>query len=151
MFLKMDGVTGHARDADFKGAIEVVSWSWGLQAPSALPGQAPAGRAALSELVVVKRVDQSSPTLMQYLRNHKIIPTVSLSVRKAGTTPLEYYRIELTNARLTSLTDESENADLTERLRIGFAKVKVSYIPQSNTGARGGGEVIFEADAHAGT
>jgi type VI secretion system secreted protein Hcp len=150
MFLKMQGVTGEARDADHKGEIEVVSWSWGLQAPTSVTGQASA-RTSLSEVVVVKNVDQSTPTLMQLLRNHKVTPTASLTVRKAGTTPLEYFRIDLENVRVTSLTTESEGAEIVERVRLGFSKIKVTYTPQSTTGARGGGEVVFEADAHAGT
>ena len=36
MFLKLAGVTGEAKDADHKGEIEVVSWSWGLQATTAI-------------------------------------------------------------------------------------------------------------------
>ena len=88
MFLKVQGVTGEARDADHKGEIDVVSWSWGMQAPTAMSGEA-LGRTALSELLVVKRVDQATPALMALLRNHKIAPTAQLSVRKAGTTPLE--------------------------------------------------------------
>ena len=151
MFLKMQGVTGEAGDADHKGGIEVVSWSWGMQAPtSVMTGQA-TGRSTMSELVVIKRVDQSTPTLMQLLRNHKVTPQAQLTVRKAGTTPLEYFKIELENVRVTSLKTESERAELVEHLSLGFSKVRVSYTPQSSTGARGGGTNVFEADAHIGS
>jgi type VI secretion system secreted protein Hcp len=150
MFLKIQGVTGEARDADHKGEIEVVSWSWGMQAPSSVTGQASA-RASMTEVVVVKHVDQATPTLMTFLRNHKVCPSAQLIVRKAGTTPLEYFRIEMENVRVTSVTTESENADLVERVRLGFTKIKVVYTPQSATGAVGGGQVTFEGDAHAGT
>ena len=84
MFLKIQGVTGEAGDKQHKGEIEVVSWSWGMQAStSAAPGQA-SGKATMRELQVVKRVDQSSPTLMKYLRNHKLVQDATLTVRKAG-------------------------------------------------------------------
>ena len=51
MFLKMEGVTGEASDADHKGEIEVVSWSWGMEASAAdrARGQA-TGKATISEL-----------------------------------------------------------------------------------------------------
>jgi len=152
MFLKLTGVTGEAQDNEHKGEIQVVSWSWGLQAPAAMGGAASTtGRAALQELVVVKRVDQATPTLMQLVRQHKVVPSAQLTVRKAGTTPLEYFRIELTNVRVTALTTHSEAAELVERLQLGCTKVRVTYMPQSATGARGGGDVVFEADAYAGS
>jgi type VI secretion system secreted protein Hcp len=147
MFLKVDGVTGEANDADHKGEIDVVSWSWGLQASiSAATGQA-SGKARLSELQVVKKVDQSSPTLMNFLKTNKLVKTAKLTVRKAGKSPLEYYTIELEDARITSVKNESENAEIIERVNLGFAKVRVSYTPQDSTGARGGGANVFEANA----
>ena len=70
-------------------------------------------------------------------------------MRKAGTTPLEYFKIELENVRVTSVKTESENAELLERVSLAFQKIKVSYTPQSTAGAKGGGTSLFEADAHA--
>jgi type VI secretion system secreted protein Hcp len=151
MFLKIAGVTGESSDVDHKGEIEVVSWSWGMQAPMSVATGQPLGKATLSELHVVKRVDQSSPTLMSYLRTNKAITEAVLSVRKAGKGPLEYFKIELENARLTSLQAESQGVELVERLNVGFSKIRVSYTPQASTGARGGGTNVFEADAHAGS
>ena len=152
MFLKIQGVTGEANDAEHKGEIDVVSWSWGMQAATNVAGGSArdSGRGTLTELHIVKRVDQSSPTLMSYLRQHKVIKQAQLSVRKAGKTPLEYVRIELENARVTSLQASSEGPELVERLALGFSRIRVSYIPQDATGARGGGANVFEADAHLG-
>jgi type VI secretion system secreted protein Hcp len=79
-----------------------------------------------------------------------VIPSGHLTVRKAGQKPLEYLKIELENVRVTSLEAESEEAELVERVSLGFTKVRVSYTPQAATGARGGGANVFEADAHAG-
>jgi type VI secretion system secreted protein Hcp len=152
MFLKLAGVTGEASDADHKGEIQVVGWSWGLAAPSsAVTGQA-TGKAALSELLIVKKVDQATPTLMAFVRNHKPLPTARLSVRKAGTTPLEYFKIELEQVRITGLTTDSQDTELIEKVKLAFQKVTVTYIPQqSGTGAKGGGEVVFTADAQTGS
>jgi type VI secretion system secreted protein Hcp len=148
MFLKVQGVTGEAADADHKGEIEVVSWSWGMQASTNVATGQALGKSTISELHVVKRVDQASPTLMTYLRTNKVVGSALLTVRKAGTTPLEYFRIELENVRVTSVKAESESAELVERVSLGFSKIRVSYTPQSATGAKGGGTNVFEADAH---
>jgi type VI secretion system secreted protein Hcp len=149
MFLKMQGVTGEASDTDHKGEIEVLSWSWGMQAPASVAAGQAAGKATISELQVVKRVDQSSPTLMNFLRGNKLVAQAQLTVRKAGEKPLEYFKIELENVRVTSLTTQSQDSELVERVSLGFVKVRVSYIPQASTGARGGGANVFEADAHS--
>ena len=151
MFLKMHGVTGEASDTEHKGEIDVVSWSWGMQANTSLAtGQATA-RSTISELQIVKRVDQSSPTLMNFLRTNKVVSQAQLVVRKAGKTPLEYFRIDLENVRVTSIKAESSSAELVEHVTLGFSKVKVSYTPQDSLGARGGGANVFEADAHSGS
>lgn len=149
MFLKIQGVTGEASDADHKGEIDVISWSWGLHAPTSMPGKG-TGKASISELMIVKRVDQSSPTLMSYIRSHKEVAKAALTVRKAGTTPLEYFRIELEKVRINSLNIDSEASELTERLSLGFEKVRITYTPQGSTGATGGGANVFEADAYQG-
>jgi type VI secretion system secreted protein Hcp len=151
MFLKVQGVTGEAGDADHKGEIEVVSWSWGMQASStSIAGDQGTGRSTLSELEVVKRVDLASPTLMLYLRNNKEIGQARLTVRKAGTVPLEYVKIELKMVRITSMKLESQGSELVERLRLGFSRVRVEYTPQGSSGAVGGGTNVFEANAHDG-
>ncbi len=72
-------------------------------------------------------------------------------MRKAGKTPLEYFRIELENVRVTSIKAESDSAELVEHVNLGFSKVKVSYTPQDSLGAKGGGTNVFEADAHTGS
>jgi type VI secretion system secreted protein Hcp len=150
MFLKVEGVTGESCDADHKGQIDVVSWSWGMDAPVTVTSGASSGMVSVGELHVVKRVDQSSPTLMRFLRTRKAVSTAQLIVRKAGTTPLEYFTIDLTNVRINGLHAESHDAELIEHLRLGFSKVKVSYTPQSATGAKGGGANQFETDTHLG-
>ena len=146
MFLKMQDVTGEAGDAEHKGEIEVVSWSWGMESPRTMPqGQAKA-RVKISELEIVKHVDQSSATLMGFVRHNKVSATAKLTVRKAGQTPLEYFSIDMSNVRITSIRDESELSELVERVTLAFDKVKVTYTPQSSKGAKGGGAVVFETD-----
>jgi len=142
MFLKVQGVTGEAGDTEHKGEIEVVSWSWGMSA-------ADAGVPRIAELNVVKRVDHASATLMTFLRTRKVVNQAQLTVRKAGKVPLEYFKIELENVRVTTLKTESENAELVEHVSLGFSKVRVSYTPQGATGAAGGGTNVFEADTHS--
>jgi type VI secretion system secreted protein Hcp len=150
MFLKVQGVTGEASDPTHKGEINIVSWSWGMDSPrEAITGLAK-GRVVVSELNIVKRVDQSSATLMSFLRNNKVVPLAQLTVRKAGDEPFEYFKIEMENVKVTSLKAESDDDELVEHLSLGFSKVRVTYTPQGKTGGSGGGANVFETDAHTG-
>ena len=149
IFLKVQGATGEASDHGHEGEIEVVSWSGGMDAPTTMTGGQTMSRAAVSvsELSVVKRVDKSSPTLMGFLRNRKLVPTTHLVVRKAGATPFEYFKIQLTDVRVTGLKVETQGTELLEHLRLAFAKVLITYTPQGTSGGSGGGASMFETDA----
>jgi type VI secretion system secreted protein Hcp len=149
MFLKVQGVTGEAGDADLKGEIQIVSWAWGMQSPTEAHTGMASGHGTFGELEVVKLTDQASVALMSYLLTNKLIGQAKLTVRKAGTTkPVEYLTIELKNARITSLKVASEGTDLTERVRLGFQIVKVTYTGQESRGDRSA-STQFEWDAEA--
>ena len=149
MFLKATGqktgaINGESSDKSFTNQIEVLDWSWGISAPSAVGG-AKTGRRQLRDLKLVKRVDRSSTALMSVMCSNELLSTVVLTVRKAGgTSPLPYFVMTLTKARLTDYSVESRLSEqgapeLTEHLSFAFLTVQVDYTPQQSTGAGGGG------------
>jgi type VI secretion system secreted protein Hcp len=157
MFLKLKNpdVAGEATDDEHKGSIEVVSWSWGIQGSTDVATGRAAAKPKLTELKIVKRIDRSSPVLMQLVKNNKVADFATLTLRKAGTTQLTFMKIELKKVRVTAVNCESTNAvdaistEMLERVNLGFESVTVTYTPQaSETGAKGGGDVVFEADAY---
>ncbi|MGH8219323.1 MAG: Hcp family type VI secretion system effector [Steroidobacteraceae bacterium] len=148
MFLKVQGITGEASDDKHKGEIDIVSWSWGIHGN--LDRGVPAGKAQYRDLQIVKKIDRASPTLMAYLSTYKVADQAVLTVRKAGTNPLEYLKIELKEVRIRTLDLESHGTDVVERLALGFTWVTVSYVPQGSTGAVGGGGVTFTAQVAPG-
>jgi type VI secretion system secreted protein Hcp len=156
MFLKLKNpdVAGEATDAEHKGEIEIVSWSWGIQGATDVATGRAAAKPKLTELRIVKRIDRSSPVLMQLVKNNKVADLATLTLRKSGTTQLTFMKIELKKVRVTSVNCESTNAvnaistDMVERVNLGFDSVTVTYTPQGETGAKGGGDVTFEADAY---
>jgi type VI secretion system secreted protein Hcp len=150
MFLKMQGVTGEANDAGHKGEIEVVSWSWGIDGMyrGGYTGGFgdPTSKARFKDLLITKRIDKASVTLMNYVRNHKVVDQAVLTVRKAGTNPLEYFKVELGKVIVRSLDTQSTGAEVVETISLGFSSFAATYVPQSATGAMGGGAVTFSAD-----
>jgi type VI secretion system secreted protein Hcp len=157
MFLKLKNpdVSGEATDAEHKGEIDVVSWSWGIQSPRDVSTGMAAAKFKLNELLIVKRIDRSSPVLMQLAKYNKVVEVATLTLRKAGTTQLTFFTVELKNARVTAVNVQCENSvaamstEVVERVNLGFDHVTVTYTPQGPTGAKGGGDVTFEADAYS--
>ncbi len=147
MFLKIDGtrsgpIKGESTDAAHGGEIDVLSWSWGMRAGSAMGGAGGAAKTSLDSLMVSKRVDAASTALMSVMRNNELLKKAVLTVRKSGNNPIEYLLITLENARITSY-DVATNPEtpylLDEKLSFSFEKISVDYYPQDDKGARKGG------------
>jgi type VI secretion system secreted protein Hcp len=146
MFLKATGqrsgeIVGESNDKNFVGQIDVVDWSWGMTAPSALGGQR-TGRVQLSELKIVKRADKASTSLMAVLNTNEVMPNAVLTVRKAAGSgpPLPYFVVKLTQARINSYAVNSTighdgTPELLEHLSLSFKSITIDYTPQSATGA----------------
>ena len=91
MFLKLKSpdVTGEATDADHKGEIEVVSWSWGIQGSTDVATGQAAAKPKLTELRIVKRIDRSSPVFMQLAKNNKVTELATLTPAQGRNDPAD--------------------------------------------------------------
>jgi len=143
MFFKVKGakhgqINGEAQDDKHKGEIEVLSWSWGMQGKSALGGGAATGKATMREMRIVKKVDKASTALMSALRTNEVIKEGILTLRKTGTSKVEYFKITISDGRVMALDveagDDSGSATLLERVAFSFNKIAVEYTPQGGDG-----------------
>ena len=109
MFLKLESakqgpIKGESQDETHKDEIDVVSWSWGMHARTALGGAGPTGKTTLDELNVVKRVDSAStPTA----GSHPKTRTPAAARRRAtrsSRSPTKPMSITLTVARVRAAT-----------------------------------------------
>ena len=149
MFLMVKGAThglikGESQDDQHKGEIDVLSWSWGMQAKASLGGGGATGKATINDLRIVKRVDSASTALMLALRTNEPIQKAVLTLRKAGKGQIEYLKITIEQGRVISLTiDTVETStgspDILERLSFSFNKIEVEYVPQGKDGLPQGG------------
>jgi type VI secretion system secreted protein Hcp len=151
MFLHVKGarcgvIKGESQDDVHKGEIDVLSWSWGMQALPSLGGGGASGKPNIHELKVVKFVDSASTALMSALRTNEMITKAVLTVRKAGRSPLEYLRVIIEQGRVTGLTVEvvDESPKLVERLSFSFNRISVEYTPQGKDGQPLGGMVYSD-------
>jgi type VI secretion system secreted protein Hcp len=156
MFLKATGqrtgeIVGESSDKRFPNQIDVVDWSWGMTAPTAVGGQR-AGRVLMDELKIVKRVDKASTALMSVMSNNEVLTKAVLSVRKSGgAQPLPYLVVTLSQARVNGYQIQSDvDSDgapaLTETLSLSFKSVSIDYTSQGAAGGSMGGS-SFMADA----
>ena len=158
MFLKIGTarqgpIKGEAQDGEHKDEIDVIKWSWGMSARSALSSAGASSKATLQELVIVKAVDSASTALMSAMRNNDLIKQAVLTVRKAGETAQEYLKVTIEKGRVTSLDvnaiDFESKGYITETLTFSFQRINVEYVPQGSDGQRRGG-MQFNAEIEAG-
>jgi type VI secretion system secreted protein Hcp len=134
MFMKIDDIKGESSDAKHKDAIEVLSWTWGLsQSGSAHHGGGTGtGKVSVRDVSFTKYVDRSTPVLMKYCCKGKFFDQATLYVRKAGDSPVEYIKLELSHGLISSVTNGGSGHDerLTETISLNFKAFKLEYTPQ---------------------
>jgi type VI secretion system secreted protein Hcp len=145
-FIQLDQITGESVDPEFKGAIMVTSWSWGVnwKAEHNLSGKG-TGRGDVHEFHFRHLVDTASPALMARCVVGKEIPKATLSMRRAGGqaqlfATMKFEKVRLTNVEMV----HGPQAELPEELvAFSFQRVTYEYAAQAMTGGRQGGAVPF--------
>ncbi len=148
MFLMVKGakhglIKGESQDDQHKGEIDVLSWSWGMQAKASLGGGTAGGKATINDLRIVKKVDSASTALMLALRTNEPIQKAVLTLRKAGKDHLEFLKVTIEQGRVISLIIDTlepiGSPDVLERVSFSFNKIEVEYVPQGKDGLPQGG------------
>ena len=108
MFLKIESppIKGESLDDKHKEDIDVLTWSWNLSnsGNAQTGGGAGAGKVNVGNLSVTKFVDKATTDLFLSTCNGQHHDTVTLFVRKAGTNPIEYIKITMSEVLITSLS-----------------------------------------------
>ncbi len=140
MFIDLGTIKGESKDSKHKEEIDILAWSWGLSnSGSAHTGSgAGAGKVNVQDLSFTKYVDKASPNLIQHGASGKHIPKATLTVRKAGGTPVEYIVIVLEEVLVTSLSTGGSGGEdrLTENVSLNFAKFTFKYTTQKADGTK---------------
>lgn len=140
MFLKIEDppIKGEAQDDKHKDEIDVIAWSWGLSNSGSAHtgGGAGAGKAHVQDISITKWVEKSTPELVLSTANGQHHKKATLTVRKAGTTPVEYLKIHLSEVLVTSLSTGGSGGEdrLTENVTLNFREYEIEYTPQKPDG-----------------
>jgi type VI secretion system secreted protein Hcp len=141
MFIKIGDIKGESKDDKHKESIDVLAWSWGLSQSGtfALGSGGGAGKVSVQDISLTKYVDASSTALIVAACKGTHIKQAVLTVRKAGDTPLEYIKITLDSVLVSSLSTGGSGGEdrLTENVSLNFAKFKLEYTTQAETGGKG--------------
>jgi type VI secretion system secreted protein Hcp len=149
-FLKIDGVTGESVVKGMEGQIDVLSWSWGATQSGTMHTATGggSGKANVQDLKFSHYVDKASPTLLQFCCSGKHFTKATLTLRKAGDTPLNYLVITLENVLISSIgmggADDQER--LSENLTLNFSKFSYTFQPQDASGGKSGGAITTTYD-----
>lgn len=141
VFLKIEGIQGESVDKVHADEIDVLAWSWGMTQSGTMHIAAGggSGKVAVQDMVVTKYVDRSSPNLMQKCCTGEHYPQAILTVRKAGSDPLEYLIITMKEVLVTSISSGGSGGEdkLTETISMNFAEFESVYTPQQADGSGG--------------
>jgi type VI secretion system secreted protein Hcp len=150
MFLKLSGCDGESVATGHENEIELIGWNWGVtnQGSSSIGGGSGTGKASFQDLSVTKYVDKATATLLGNCAKGNHFATATLTCRKVGgNTPLEYLKVEMDQAFVSEVQHSNNTGDeqTTETVTFNFAKIDVTYKPQSAQGSAAG-SVPFKWD-----
>src|SRR5690606_10294504 len=140
IFLKIDDIKGESKADGHADEIEVENWSWSAvqTGTSSKGGGSGAGRVQMTELVITKYMDKSSPVLYKMCCLGTHIQQVLLTARKAGGSQMPYLKVTLKDAMITNVSTNGATGGLVplETIQIAFKQVAFAYTAQTNTGER---------------
>ena len=139
---KQGQIKGECHTVGHADEITVLTWQWGMSAPSAVGTAQATGRRVHEALVVTKHLDAASTRLMSALAVNEELKSVKLSLRKAGSKD-DFFTVELEVGRVASVHVESDGSGgVHEVVKFLFQKIEVTYHAQLGAGGLGGGQVF---------
>jgi type VI secretion system secreted protein Hcp len=138
-FLKVDGAAGEATDTGHSGEIKIHSWSWGASQVTSVSGSggSGAGKASLSEVTIMKDMDQASPELFKALVKGTHIASVVLTAQKAvgDTSGKPFLTVTLNEVFVTSQQISGSSEIPSESVSFSYNQIKMDYSKQNEQGA----------------
>lgn len=140
---KAGAIKGESTDPDFPSWIALSGWGWGLSSSGSSTGK---GKSQGKSFDFTYAADSSGPAMFSTLATNDKIKTATMEIRRAGGASAQrYMKIELKNAKLTSLVIEQGDALLMPKIvgSMTFEEIEISYAAQSAQGGSGGGASTF--------
>lgn len=145
-YLKIEGVPGECSAAGFEGQIEVQSFSHGVSQSASLSastaGGATMGRCTHQDFTITKMLDKATPLLAQKCSDGSHIPTVTLTLTRAGGGDrVPYMEYKLTRCIVSSVSIGGGTGSFpTEAVTFNYGKIEWTYTQQNPEKGTGGGK-----------
>jgi len=133
-FLMIDGRPGPSSSKP--NAIEILSFSFGASQTSTYQAgssgqETRAGRADVANVSIMKVLDKVSPLLFDDCVTGNILKKVTVIYDKpTGDKQEEYFKLEMTNALITSIQLSGSSENPSESISFAFEKINVMYNPE---------------------
>ncbi len=143
LFLKIDGIDGESTDNLHKNEIEAMTFSQDVfQGVPGFGGGGGAGKSQFSDFTVTKLVDKASPQLLLASASGNHIKKATLVVRQVGGgTPVEYYKITITDLLVTGVKISGDTGQTSNRpketVSFNFGQIEWEYRPIKPDGSLG--------------
>ncbi|MCB0375991.1 MAG: type VI secretion system tube protein Hcp [Sinomicrobium sp.] len=109
MYIKIDGVDGEATERNHRNWIDLQSYKQGVSSEAGVTTGAArmrAGKTSFGDLVIVKKIDKTSPVLMQKCAGGEVIPKVELEITEPNGN--SFYKVIMDEVRITGVTVSSD-------------------------------------------
>lgn len=133
-FIKFEGIDGESNNNAHRGWSDIESFNQELGRNLRMTSITRARGAAslVKTILIVKKIDKSSPKIMEALTMGRIIPLVEMEISKFDNV---IYKYELSNVAVTKYNVTGEELILPiEEITISFEKQRVIYTEYDNTG-----------------
>ena len=140
-FMKIKGVEGESKKEFYKGWIELNSVTQTVTRSNAATGSGRlmAGRADFEDLTISKKIDRTSPMLMQKCASGDMIDEVELELPSADGSGS--YKIKLSDVRISSVKSSSEckpRCEMMEEVSFNYSKITWEYADKSGAPVKAG-------------
>ena len=147
-YLKMGDIKGETTEKNHSEWIDVLSFSHSMEnavSSSSSGGSRSVGKAFLTDLVITKTLDKSSPLIAKSLTSGSNIPSVEIHLTNG--VGVIYLKYELVNVIISSYSMSGVGGSgvyPTESISLNYQKIKMTYSEISSSGQKG--DIVFGWD-----
>jgi type VI secretion system secreted protein Hcp len=136
IFLRIDGITGESQIANFKGQIQLESFSFGANNVVSIGavGGSGSGKVSFSPITVTKLPDTASPLLFLAVCQGARIATATVSFVQSGASTA-YITFDLGTVVVSGLTPSVTNGVPVETVTLVCGSLKYSVVVLNAAGA----------------
>ncbi len=121
-FMFIDGIPGEATLDDKRNWIELTGYSQSF------------GTANCSRAVANKRIDRASPLLISRAAANQLIPSVIVTMRKAGEKQSDFFIATLGQVLVDRIEVADQDGQLVERVVLAPQAITIQYFPTDAKG-----------------